>query len=271
MLVHFMEDAHIGQQWFILAAAGIAVISYCLGCLNGAVAVSKYILRDDVRNYGSGNGGLTNFCRVHGGPLTVLVVLADVLKAVVAVVFAAWLANVIHPQGDLMTVFLANMKAPQANLFTLAKYWAGLCCILGHMFPVNFQFRGGKGVLSGGIIAILIDWRVAAVVWGGFLILAFVTKYVSLGAIWAGLTFPIAAWLIYDDPLITALGIACGVLLLFKHRANMKRLITGKEPKFTFKKNPPPKNHKFDIPGVEPGEDAVSAEAGAEDTAEEQQ
>ena len=231
MLAHFLEDAHIGQSWLILAAVGVAVLSYCLGCLNGAVTVSKYILRDDVRNYGSGNGGLTNFCRVHGGPLTVLVVLADVLKAVVAVLFAAWLANVIDPAGSLVT---------------LAKYWAGLCCILGHMFPINFQFRGGKGVLSGGIIAILIDWRVAVVVWGGFLILALLTKFVSLGAIWAGLSFPVVTYFVFRDPLITVLGTACGLLLLFKHRANMKRLLTGKEPKFSFKKNPPPKNHKFE-------------------------
>ena len=232
MLAHFLEDAHIGQNWLILAAVGVAVLSYCLGCLNGAVTVSKYILRDDVRNYGSGNGGLTNFCRVHGGPLTILVVLADVLKAVVAVVFAAWLAYVIDPAGSLVT---------------LSKYWAGLCCILGHMFPINFQFRGGKGVLSGGIVAILIDWRVAVVVWGGFLILALLTKYVSLGAIWAGLSFPVATYFVFRDPLITVLGIICGLLLLFKHRANMKRLLTGKEPKFSFKKNPPPKNHKFDL------------------------
>ena len=236
MLSHFMADAHIGQSWFILAAVGVAVLSYCLGCLNGAVTVSKFILRDDVRNYGSGNGGLTNFCRVHGGPLTILVVLADVLKAVVSVLFAAWLSSVIDPAG---------------SLDILARYWAGLCCILGHMFPVNYQFRGGKGVLSGGIIAILIDWRVAAVVWGGFLILAFLTKFVSLGAIWAGLSFPVVTYFVFRDPLITVLGIACGALLLFKHRANMKRLITGKEPKFSFKKNPPPKNHNFDLPGGE--------------------
>ena len=258
MLAHFMTDAHIGQNWFILAAVGVAVLSYCLGCLNGAVTVSKFILRDDVRNYGSGNGGLTNFCRVHGGPLTVLVVLADVLKAVVSVLFAAWLANVIDPSGSLVV---------------LAKYWAGLCCILGHMFPVSYQFRGGKGVLSGGIIAILVDWRVALVVWGGFLILAFLTKFVSLGAIWAGLTFPIATWLVFDDPLITVLGIVCGGLLLFKHRANMKRLLTRKEPKFSFKKNPPPKNHKFDIPGAEDEEGAEEpavTEEGAAEVPEEE-
>lgn len=244
MLAHFLEDAHIGQSWLILAAAGVAVLSYCLGCLNGAVTVSKYILRDDVRDYGSGNGGLTNFCRVHGGPLTILVVLADVLKAVVSVLFAAWLAARITP-----------------DLVTLSKYWAGLFCLLGHMFPFNYQFRGGKGVLSGGIVAILIDWRVAVVVWGGFLILALLTKIVSLGAIWAGLSFPVVTFFVFRDPLITILGTICGLLLLWKHRANMKRLLTKKEPKFSFKRNPPPRNTPR-----EPEEDLVEEPAAEEES-----
>ena len=256
MLSYFLQESGLPLGWLMLAAAGIAVISYCLGCLNGAVTVSKYILRDDVRNYGSGNGGLTNFCRVHGGPLTILVVLADVLKAVVALLFASWLANTISP-----------------CLVTLAKYWAGLCCILGHMFPISYQFRGGKGVLSGGIIAIMIDWRVALVVWGGFLILALVTRYVSLGAIWAGLSFPFATYFVFRDPLITVLGTICGLLLLWKHRANMKRLLTKKEPKFTFKKNPPPKNHKFDLAeeAVEGDEEQTGEEPVTTAETEEQQ
>lgn len=252
MLSHFIEEAGLSLGWFALGAAGIAVLSYCLGCLNGAVTVSKYILRDDVRNYGSGNGGLTNFCRVHGGPLTILVVLADVLKAVVAVVFAAWLAGTISPV-----------------LVTLAKYWAGLFCLLGHMFPFNFQFRGGKGVLSGGIIAILIDWRVALVVWGGFLILSLLTKYVSLGSIWAGLSFPFVTYFVFRDPLITILGTLCGGLLLWKHRANMKRLVTGKEPKFKLKKGLHMPNDALTASApAEPAEE-VSAEESVEEPAEE--
>lgn len=269
MLAHFIEEARVDLGWFALAAVGVAVLSYCLGCLNGAVTVSRYILKDDVRDYGSGNGGLTNFCRVHGGPLTILVVLADVLKAVAAVLFAAWLAGCISPV-----------------LVDLSKYWAGLFCLLGHMFPFNFRFRGGKGVLSGGIIAILVDWRVALVVWGGFIILAFVTKYVSLGAIWAGLTFPIATYLVFRDPLITVLGTICGLLLLWKHRANMKRLITKTEPKFSFKRNPPPKNtdslpeesaeaeeeveaegESEAVPGTESEEEADAAAESGEETA----
>ena len=67
----------------------------------------------------------------------------------------------------------------------------GLFCLLGHMFPCMFHFKGGKGILSGGTIAIMIDWRVAVVVWGGFLILTLLTRYVSLGSLWAGASFPV--------------------------------------------------------------------------------
>ena len=98
----------------------VTAACYLLGCFNGAVIVSKYILRDDVRNHGSGNAGLTNFHRTFGGPLTAVVILCDVLKAVIAVLLGSWLLGFIDP------------------LF--GKYWAGLFCLLGHMFPCMFHF-----------------------------------------------------------------------------------------------------------------------------------
>ena len=192
----------------------VAAASYLLGCFNGAVIVSKYILRDDVRNHGSGNAGLTNFYRTFGGPLTAVVILTDVLKAVIAVLLGSWLLGFIDP------------------LF--GKYWAGLFCLLGHMFPCMFHFKGGKGILSGGTIAIMIDWRVALVVWGGFLLLAVLTRYVSLGSLWAGASFPLISWYCYPDPVIIALAFACGGLVVWQHRANIKRLLSGTENKFSF-------------------------------------
>ena len=178
----------------------IAALAYFCGCFNGAVIVSKYILRDDVRNHGSGNAGLTNFYRTFGGPLTAVVILTDVLKAVLAV----WLATDI-------------INAP-AEAVTLAKYWAGLFCLLGHMYPCMFQFKGGKGILSGGAIVLMIDWRIALVAWVGFLVLAVLTRYVSLGSVWAGASFPIATWFLYHDWVLLLLGIAMGGLTVWKHR-----------------------------------------------------
>ena len=192
----------------------VTVASYLLGCFNGAVIVSKYILRDDVRNHGSGNAGLTNFYRTFGGPLTAAVILTDVLKAVIAVLLGSWLLGFIDP------------------LF--GKYWAGLFCLLGHMFPCMFHFKGGKGILSGGTIAIMIDWRIALVVWGGFLILTALTRYVSLGSLWAGASFPFISWYCYPDSVIVILAFACGGLVVWQHRANIKRLLSGTENKFSF-------------------------------------
>ena len=153
MLSHYVQESGVTGGWLALAALGLAVVAYFLGCFNGAVVVSRYILRNDVRNHGSGNGGLTNFYRTFGGPLTAVVILSDVVKAVLAVLFGVLIANMISPV-----------------LVPVAKYWTGMFCLLGHMFPCTFQFRGGKGILSGGTIAFMLDWRVALVVWGGFLI-----------------------------------------------------------------------------------------------------
>ena len=235
MLNYVLDSAHVSGGWLALAAVGIAVLAYFLGCFNGAVVVSRYILRDDVRNHGSGNAGLTNFYRTFGGPLTLVVILSDAVKAVVAVLFAMWIAGSISPE-----------------LITLSKYWAGLFCLMGHMFPVNFQFRGGKGILSGGTIALMMDWRVALVVWGGFLILAIATRYVSLGSCWAGLSFPFVTWFVYQDELITVLAVIIGGLILWKHRGNMVRIAKGTESKFALHKK----------------KESEAAEASAEDQAE---
>ncbi len=199
----------------------VAVIAYFCGCFNGAVIVSKYILRDDVRTHGSGNAGLTNFYRTFGGPLTAVVVLCDVLKAVIAILLGRFL-------------MMRGIVDFNNQVHLLATYWAALFCLLGHIFPCMFHFKGGKGILSGGTIAIMIDWRLALVVWGGFLILAVLTKYVSLGSCWAGATFPIATWLFVSrDPFVVVLSIIIGGLLLYMHRSNIKRLLSGTENKFS--------------------------------------
>ena len=211
----------------------VAIISYFCGCFNGAVIVSKYILRDDVRTHGSGNAGLNNFYRTFGGPLTLVVILTDVLKAVVAILIAAKIGSGYDPR--IMPDFPLD-EATVAYFVVLFKYWAGLWCLLGHMFPCMFHFKGGKGILSGGAIAIMIDWRIALVVWGGFLILAVLTRYVSLGSCWAGASFPFATWFVYHNVVITVLGAVIGCLILYMHRGNIKRLLTGTENKFSLHK-----------------------------------
>lgn len=207
---------------FVLPALLIAAIAYFCGCFNGAVIVSKYILRDDIRNHGSGNAGLTNFYRTFGGFLTLVVILCDVLKAIIAI----WAGMLLARQ----------MVVDDAVVVNLAKYWAGMWCLLGHMFPCMFHFKGGKGILSGGTIAIMIDWRIALVVWGGFIVLAVLTRYVSLGSCWAGASFPFATWFVYQDAVLLILSIVIGGLILYMHRANIHRLLTGTENKFSLHK-----------------------------------
>jgi glycerol-3-phosphate acyltransferase PlsY len=82
----------------------------------------------------------------------------------------------------------------------------------------------------------MIDWRIALVVWGGFLVLAILTKYVSLGSCWAGASFPFATWFVYQNWLLTLFAVIIGGLILYKHRGNIQRLLSGTESKFTFKK-----------------------------------
>ena len=100
-----------------------------------------------------------------------------------------------------------------------------------------FGFKGGKGILSGGTIALMVDWRIALIVWGGFLILVVLTKYVSLGSTWAGASFPFATWYCFpNQPAVIVLGFLCGGLVVWMHRANIKRLLSGTESKFSLHK-----------------------------------
>ena len=216
-------NSEVSQSFLLLAGVflGVAAVAYFLGCFNGAVIVSKYILRNDIRNHGSGNAGLTNFYRVFGGGLTLVVILCDVIKAILAVLIGTLIIGMVT----------GGWMGP-----VLGKYWAGLFCLLGHMFPCMFHFKGGKGILSGGTIALMLDWRVALVVWGGFLILDVLTRYVSLGSCWAGASFPFITWFVYRSVPVTVLAVIIGGLILYMHRGNIHRLLTGTENKFTLHK-----------------------------------
>lgn len=213
---------YVGHPAVIFIA--VAVIAYFCGCFNGAVIVSKYILRDDIRTHGSGNAGLTNFFRTFGGPLTLVVILLDVVKAVIAVLVGVWCFGTLLGQGAEWWVILG-------------KYWAAAFCLLGHMFPVMFGFKGGKGILSGGTIALMLDWRLALLVWGSFLLPAALTRYVSLGSVLAAAAFPVGTWLfVSHDPVIMGFALFLGLLVIWMHRGNIKRLLKGEENKLSFHK-----------------------------------
>ena len=201
-----------------LAITAVAVISYFLGCCNSSIIISKYLLKDDVRKYGSGNAGLTNFYRVYGKKNVVWVILLDVLKAVASCLIGGALLGAVMDWA------------------ILGKYIAGLFCMLGHVFPCMFGFKGGKGVLSGGAIAIMLDWRIALVVWGIFIILVAFSKMVSLGSMGAAISFPLMTWTIYHSAVLLVLSVLISVLICWRHKDNAKRIAHVEENKLEFHK-----------------------------------
>ena len=188
----------------------IAIISYALGSLNGAIIAGHFILHKDVRRYGSRNAGLTNYYRNFGTTGIIVLVLIDVLKTVIAVLIGGALMN--------------KVDAKEVGML-----FAGFCVILGHMFPALFQFRGGKGVLSGITMAFLVDWRVGLCCLLTFLILLLFTRYVSLGSVVGSALCPVYLWIFGHERLSIILGALCALLIVIKHAENIVRLISGTE------------------------------------------
>ncbi|SMC37301.1 glycerol-3-phosphate acyltransferase [Papillibacter cinnamivorans] len=209
------------MQTLYLYALIVAVVSYLLGCFNGSIIVSKYILKNDIRSHGSGNAGLTNFYRSFGGGLTALVLLGDILKAVLAYFFGRWL------MGSL-------------GFAVGGEFLACFFVMLGHTFPVFFGFKGGKGVLSGGTLVALIDLRIFAVVIIAFLVMVVLTRYISLGSIMAAVFFPFAAWFFWHSPFYTFMTVLCSAMLIFMHRGNLTRIKNGTESRFSFRRKKSP-------------------------------
>ena len=217
---------------YLLAAAA----AYFCACFNGALFTSRLFFHDDVRTHGSGNAGLTNFYRTYGARYAALVIACDMLKAVAAVSFAAWLGARFDPR---MMPDLPLTAAQQAEYVLHFKYWAGLFCVIGHMFPCTAKFRGGKGILCSATLTLLLDWRIALVCWSLFALLWLTTRYVSLGSVSAALAFPLLTWLVFDDALASLLSMGIAALVVWAHRENIRRLRDGTENKFSFHVNAP--------------------------------
>ena len=199
----------------VFTVALTLLVSYLLGCFNGSVMTSHFIIRDDVRQHGSGNAGLTNFYRTYGARYALCVIVCDMGKTVLACLIGGYLMHWVV--GD----------------WTLGLLIAGIGCELGHMFPVFFGLRGGKGILSGGVLVLLLDWRVALIAWGLFAVLWLTTRYVSLGSIAATASMPVSVFLLMGHNwLYTVLSAAISALVIWCHRGNIQRLLSGTEKKF---------------------------------------
>lgn len=198
----------------VLSVILTAVIAYLLGNLNGAVIISHLVAHEDVRSKGSGNAGLTNFTRNYGASTSVFVILIDVGKAAAACLVGGLLLKRFGHYIDGVAL-------------------GGLFVIVGHDFPALLGFKGGKGILSGVTVALMLDWRIGLFVFGIFLVAYFLTHYVSLGSVLSSGSFGfLYAWVHRGENLFPILvGFFLSALIVWMHRSNIVRLVKGEERK----------------------------------------
>lgn len=192
----------------ILKCLACFLVSYVIGSLSLSIIVSGGLFGKDIRSMGSGNAGATNMARVFGWGAGILTLAGDAAKAVICMV-------------------LANLWIGDVGLAL-----AGMGCILGHCYPVLHDFKGGKGVSVGGALGFAIDWRVGLCVVGAFLLGALLSKKVSVGSICGALAITISSLIFAVSTPKLILAIFGMTLVIFRHRANIQRLIAGTEPDF---------------------------------------
>ena len=199
----------------VLTVVGVLLcilIPYLLGSINPAIIFSKKIYHDDIREHGSGNAGTTNTLRTYGVKMAAIILVLDFLKAVIAVVIGSL----------IMTRAIGGAIA-------------GIFVILGHMFPVYYKFKGGKGVASlAGVILILSPISFVILI-ALFIAIVIMSRFVSLGSVMCVMLYPIIHHAFYPQySWITLSSICIMLLVVFMHRENIKRLMAGKESKISF-------------------------------------
>ena len=193
-------------MWFPIVIG--VLVGYLLGNLNGAVCMSA-LMNDDVRSHGSGNAGLTNFVRNYGVTRALYVILIDAGKAVLA-------------------CFVGGLLLQPYGYYLEGAAIGGFSVMLGHNFPALLGFRGGKGILSGLFIALVLDWRVALIILVVFFAVYSLTKYVSLGSVLAAVAFSMSFLVLYwGNLVVSVLGSVMGLMADFRHRGNILRLCKG--------------------------------------------
>lgn len=206
----------------------ILLMSYLIGGINFSILATG---SKDIRSMGSGNAGFTNVLRSVGKGPAIITFLGDFAKGVLAV----WLSGVIIK-------FIPNLaKNPESVSYIL--YMSAFFCVLGHIYPCFFGFRGGKGILTGWSVTLLIDFRVFLIVISVFLVLLFIKKIVSLASIFAAAAFPISTFFmlyldlkngfgnVYYIMICTLIAFLTSLLVIIKHKSNILRLISGTEGK----------------------------------------
>ncbi len=209
----------------ILAGVLSAIIAYLLGSINFAIVVSYLYKREDIRKYGSGNAGMTNILRTYGKLPAFFTGLGDFLKGAAGV----FLARLIFSMLGVASVMDGG-------------YIAGFFALLGHLFPIYFHFKGGKGVLTSLGIILVLNPIVFLILVGICVPFVFLVKIVSLASILGAALFPIATYLvkvIQRQPALfdTIFALLFGLIVIYMHKDNIKRLLNGTENKFGSNKN----------------------------------
>lgn len=186
------------------------LVGYLLGSISFSIILSKVRYRDDIRRHGSGNAGMTNTLRTYGKGSAVLVLLGDAAKGALA----GWLG--------------LQLGGPAG------MYLAGLLAVMGHMFPIFFGFRGGKGVATAAGFILLSCPLLCLLLAVVFLSVVFISRYVSLGSVTVAVLYPLGS-LVFRDPSGVWQSALCpfliAALVIWAHRSNIKRLLTGTENK----------------------------------------
>ena len=200
----------------------VTVIAYLLGSISFSVIISKKIAGFDVREKGSGNAGSTNVLRTVGKKAAVLTLICDVLKGVVAVLIATLVGKIWKELDGALLVQLA-----------------GIFVIIGHTFPIFFKFKGGKGVATSLGVLLITNWQIGLICLVFALVLMALTQMVSVGSIGAAILYPVLTIFITQNYIVTGnyiiSSIIIAVLVVFNHRSNVKRLLSGTENRINLK------------------------------------
>ena len=201
----------------------VAILSYLIGSINFSIIISKKVAGFDVREKGSGNAGTTNMLRTVGKKAALITLVCDILKGVISILLALLIGKI----------------AKEANNSILVQI-AGILVIIGHTFPIFFKFKGGKGVATAVGVLLTTNWQIGLICLIFGLVLIALTRMVSLGSITAAILFPILVLFIKTNYIVEGnyfiYSLIIAVMVVFNHRENVKRSLSGTENKLSFKK-----------------------------------
>ena len=226
-IFHTLTVSAEWQRWTIeiLFVLAVIVASYLLGSINSSIIISKLLYKDDIRKYGSGNAGMTNMLRTFGKKAALRTLIGDLMKTAMAVLFAAVLFGFHYIYGISYTNYC---------------YVAGLFAVLGHVFPVFYKFKGGKGVLATATMAMILAPIPFAILLLLFIGIVWASKYVSLGSVCAATLLPVLVagyvkFLGLPTPALMMLSlILLAIFIVWCHRENLRRISERTERKISF-------------------------------------